>query len=68
MCFEICFVCEKPIKKFCISIPRTNAYPNLQELHIINNHYKCEELVQKQIKLKNQLLEIEWLIFSEKMT
>ena len=73
MCFEICFVCEKPVEKVSFPIPRTEAYPNLTEMHVVNTHYKCNELFEKQRKLykelekkRAKLLDVEWSIFKLK--
>lgn len=68
-----CLVCLKPIEKVVIPIPRTEAYPNLTEMHVVNTHYKCNELFDKQKKLyrelerkRSQLLDVEWSIFQLK--
>ena len=79
MCFELCFVCDKPIEKIRIPIPRgrapetptasgiaTIAYPNLTELQVINTHYKCQKLFDRQAKLSAQLLDVEWALFKLK--
>ena len=66
MCFELCFVCDKPIEKIRIPIPRTRAYPNLTELQVINTHYKCQKLFDRQAKLSAQLLDVEWALFKLK--
>lgn len=61
---NLCFVCNKPYKHFISN--KKKAVDELYETDIKICHPVCNRLIQKQNKLKNDLLNIEWLIFCKK--
>ena len=74
-----CFVCDKDITYTIFKID-TDAYSNIKELRIINEHYGCKKLYDRKIlllekvrskneqinKLEKDLLNVEWKLFKLK--
>lgn len=76
-----CFICDKEITYTIFKI-NTDAYPNIKELRILDEHYVCKKLYDRknlllekvrskneQInKLEKDLLNVEWKLFKLKST
>ena len=77
ICFEMCFLCHKEIKKKSIPIPFIESHPNLKELVIRMDHDECRSIFDSQKKLsadikrwennllrdKQKLLNLEWEMY-----
>lgn len=70
-----CFVCDKEITYTIFKID-TDAYPNIKELRILNEHFVCKKLYDRKIlllkkvrsknELEKDLLNVEWKLFKLK--
>lgn len=61
---NLCWICNKEYKHFITNIKKLKD--DLPEVHIKTCHPVCKRLVRRYAELENEMLEIEWELFSRK--
>lgn len=59
---ELCIICGKDFKHRKIYL-KTLEHPDLYECKMTLSHKRCENLIKKREKLKEQMLNIEYELF-----